>query len=424
MAVDTPARIAILGAGPIGIEAALYARYLGYDVDLYERGRVAESVRQWGHVRMFSPFGMNRSTLGLAALKAQDPEYRPPEDDELLTGRAWVERYLAPLAASDLVVDSLRENTSVISVGRAWLTKAELPGAEERGDEVFRLLLADASGERMESADVVIDASGVYGNPNWLGQGGVPALGEREARQHIEYGLPEVLGADRDRYAGKRILVAGAGYSAATTVCALAELAAAAPGTEVVWITRKAADNGEGPVSLIPDDRLAERNRLAVAANRLAAGGNPAVGRLPGAAVDQVRYEEGADRFHVTLAFLEDNDLPAEQTFDRIIANVGYRPCLETHRELQVHLCYATEGPMKLAAALLGETSADCLDQPAAGAETLLNPEPNFYLLGAKSYGRNSRFLFQHGLEQIRELFTIIGDRRALNLYETAKTLL
>ncbi|HVW37886.1 MAG TPA: FAD-dependent oxidoreductase, partial [Pirellulales bacterium] len=48
MAVDTPARIAILGAGPIGLEAALYARYLGYDVDIYERGRAAENLLRWG----------------------------------------------------------------------------------------------------------------------------------------------------------------------------------------------------------------------------------------------------------------------------------------------------------------------------------------------------------------------------------------
>ena len=71
MAVDTPARIAILGAGPIGVETALYARFLGYDVDLYERQEVAANLLRWGHVRMFSPFSWNSSPLGLAALAAQ-----------------------------------------------------------------------------------------------------------------------------------------------------------------------------------------------------------------------------------------------------------------------------------------------------------------------------------------------------------------
>ena len=72
MAIDTPAKLAILGAGPIGLEAALYARFLGYDVAIFDEAEVAANVRRWGHVRMFTPFGMNRSPLGLAALAAQD----------------------------------------------------------------------------------------------------------------------------------------------------------------------------------------------------------------------------------------------------------------------------------------------------------------------------------------------------------------
>src|SRR6185503_6844419 len=119
MAVDTPAKIAILGAGPIALEAALYARVLGYDVVIYEAGsQVAEAVHQWGHVRMFTPFGMNRSPLGLQALHAQDESYAPPGDDELLTGREWAQRYLAPLAQTDLLADHLLLSTSVMRVGK------------------------------------------------------------------------------------------------------------------------------------------------------------------------------------------------------------------------------------------------------------------------------------------------------------------
>ena len=101
MAIDTPAKIAILGAGPIGLEAALYARFLGYEVVVFEAGEIAASVRRWGHVRMFTPFGMNRSPLGLAAIQAQDETYQPPADDELLTGNEWIDRYLLPLSRTD-----------------------------------------------------------------------------------------------------------------------------------------------------------------------------------------------------------------------------------------------------------------------------------------------------------------------------------
>jgi hypothetical protein len=126
MAIETPARIAVLGAGPIGLEAALYARYLGYDVDIYERGRVAENVLRWGHVRMFSPFGLNRSSLGLAALKAQDEAWTAPSDEELLSGREFAKAYLLPLAQSDLLGPGLHEETEVVAVGRDGLLKGEL----------------------------------------------------------------------------------------------------------------------------------------------------------------------------------------------------------------------------------------------------------------------------------------------------------
>src|SRR5262245_66316532 len=126
MAIDTPAKIAVLGAGPIGLEAALYARFLGYEVVVFEAGEVADSVRRWGHVRMFTPFGMNRSPLGLAAIQAQDDAYRPPADDELLTGHQWTLRYLIPLSQTDLLADHFRTHTRVVAIGKEELLKGDL----------------------------------------------------------------------------------------------------------------------------------------------------------------------------------------------------------------------------------------------------------------------------------------------------------
>lgn len=226
MAMDTPAKIAILGAGPVGLEAALYARFLGYDVVIFERGEIAEHVRQWGHVRMFSPFGMNSSPLGVAALTAQDENYDPPGDDEIVTGRQWVERYLDPLAHSDLLRGHLHTHTEVLRVGRTAYLKTNSPGSVERGEDEFQLLYRDADGEEhRERADIVIDCTGVFGQPNWIGPGGVPAIGELRLRNQIVYRVPDVENGDREHYAGKRTLVIGAGYSAATSVVLLAQLA-------------------------------------------------------------------------------------------------------------------------------------------------------------------------------------------------------
>jgi len=85
---------------------------------------------------------------------------------------------------------------------------------------------------------------------------------------------------------------------------------------------------------------------------------------------------------------------------------------------LQVHECYASLGPMALAAALLKQGSSDCLAIPPQGANALRTPEPNFYILGAKSYGRNPHFLMRIGFEQIREVFTLIASKPDLNLYK------
>ena len=43
------------------------------------------------------------------------------------------------------------------------------------------------------------------------------------------------------------------------------------------------------------------------------------------------------------------------------------------------------------------------------GAETLANPEPGFFVLGAKSYGRNPTFLMRVGWEQVEEVFGLLG---------------
>ncbi|EAQ79907.1 hypothetical protein [Blastopirellula marina] len=416
MSVDAPAKITILGAGPIGLEAALYARFLGYDVAIYEQGRPAESIRRWGSVRMFSPFGMNSSPLGRSALSAQSADdLKLPAEDELLTGQDYVDRYLQPLAESDLLADSLHCGWTAIAAGRAGLSKSDMVDEESRREADFVVVLRDQDGrEQLDRSDVLIDCTGLFGQPGWIGSGGVPALGESSARAHIEFGLPDILGGERDKYAGQQTLVIGSGYSAATNICALEQLAREALNTQTTWITRKEnrADT-TGPLQRFADDPLSARDQLAVRANEFAANSEPHVAHWPASTVSAIHYDAHSDRFQVTLA----GNHQGTHEFDRVIANVGFLPNVELTRSLQMHYCYATEGPLKLAAKLLENSSGDCLAQPTGDAELLINPEPDFYLLGAKSYGRNSQFLLKNGLDQIRQLFTIIGDRENLDLY-------
>jgi thioredoxin reductase len=395
VAIDTPARLAILGAGPIGLEAALYARFLGFEVVIHERGDVADAIRQWGHVRMFTPFGMNCSPLGLAAIQAQDEAYRPPGHEEFLTGSEWIERYLSPLADTDLLSEHLRLGTTVVAVGKEELLKSDLPGHEDRGDWSFRVLARDASGqERIDVFDGVLDCTGVFGQANWLGHGGMPAIGEQSLREKIEYRLPDILGRDRARYAGKHVLVVGAGMSAATNVVALVELAKTEPATRLTWITRReGAANAGGPIAVIESDRLPQRAELARRANQLSREGGE-ISYWPRNAVERIAQSSMSPGFEVELS----GDHSGMIQVDEIIANVGFRPDNRLYEELHVQ-------------------------EPGASQEFKI-AEPNFYILGSKSYGRRSDFLFQDGLGQIREVFSIIGDRPTLDLYAGATRLL
>lgn len=416
MHLEPPSRIAILGAGPCGLETGLYARYLGYRTTIYEQGEIAQSVREWGHVRMFSPFCMNRSPLGLAAIQAQNPDSDAPSDNDLLTGHEWYQRYLLPLATSDLLKDHIRTGTKVLSVGKQMLSKKENPASPDRAQDPFRILIRDAQGqESIELAEAVIDTTGVWGQTNWLGPGGAPAIGEQRHAEAINYRLPDFLGADREHFENRRTLVIGAGFSAATNVTGLADLANTARQTTIVWSTRRAGAGDMGPLPEIADDKLPERARLTRAANGLATDPDSPVQYWPETWVESLQYD--ARRHQWSVGF--EGARQETEVFDQILANVGFRPDRDVYRELQIHECYATEGPIKLAATLLGQESSDCLTISGAGPHSLVSPEPNFYILGAKSYGRNSQFLIAAGLVQIRDLFTLLGDRADLDLYES-----
>lgn len=395
-------RIAIIGAGPIGLDAALFAARLGFDVTVLERGQIASNVRDWGHVRLFSPFAMNVSPWGRAAL-AECGFEKVPDDAALLTGTEFAEQYLIPLSQHPQLAGQVRENTEVLAIGRADCWKGDLTGAS-RQDSPFRILVRTAHGEESVESDFVLDCSGTYPNHNWLGAGGIPCPGEMAIQERIIWTLPDVPGHDREHFQGKRTLVAGSGFSAATTVVALAELARESAGTSAIWLTR--ADR-ESPIQEIPDDSLTERANLTRRANATAEQGGVVEWR-PGSVVRSLR--DAKDGGYVVSIETSANGHRHHEslTVDRIVAQVGYRPDRTLYEELQVHECYATQGPIKLAAALLGESSSDCLAQTCPGPETLTNPEPGFFILGAKSYGRSSQFLLRVGIEQIEAVFSLI----------------
>lgn len=393
MAIDTPAKLAILGAGPIGLETALYARFLGYDVVVFEQGRTCEHVLRRGHVSMLFSFSELHSPLGLAAIQAQDENYEPPANDALLSGREWVDEYLGPLAATDLLADHIQLNTRVLGVGKEQVIKTDLetdlPEGDERGDWSFRILVHDAAGaERIELADGVLDCTGVYSQPNFAGHGGLPAIGELSLREQIHYHLPDVLGAHRAQFANQRTLLIGDGIDVARAAVLLDQLRTTEPATEFMWITRHEAEPA-GPVTIVREDLWPGFGPLKQRANEIATSS-----RCWHFGTHLERVERSANgRFVVELAGL----YAGRHEFDQILAIVEYRGDASLFAELQVSVHPIHGGN----------------DQPG-----IRQNEANFYVLGSKSAGRNAQFFtFAEGLAQIRDVFALIGDRPTLDLY-------
>lgn len=401
-------RLVIVGAGPIGLEAAVKAVSQGFDVTVLERGDIGDAIQRWKHVPLFTPFGMNSSTVGRSLIADQ----QPPALDDLLNGGQFCERYLRPLANSTALSGCVLTQHEVVAVSRRAFGKSDRIGQPGRADQPFRILVRTNDGERIFDADVLLDCSGFTSRHRFVGAGGMPCVGEQSSLTDSDYGIPNVAGAEGDRYRGRHSLVIGSGYSAATSVCLLADLAGDDAATKITWITR---GNRDKPLRQVIDDPLPMRAELTDRANRLAVGDAPIVDWRPGLHVDEI--EETESGFAVKLfTNPESGEGRVDRIFcDHIIANPGYRPNTDPFRELQIHRCYATDGPIKLAAHLLGESSNDCLQQTSTGCELLQNPEPNFYILGAASYGRDSRFLMQIGLQQVDQVFEHFASTNGAN---------
>ena len=203
----------------------------------------------------------------------------------------------------------------------------------------FVLRVLTPAGEEQEIlARAVIDASGTYGSPNPLGADGTSARGEATVHDRVFYGIPDVLGTHRARYAGRRVAVIGSGHSALNTLLDLAELAKAEPRTDVTWIVRRpppARVFGGGAADALAGPRCA----------------GPAGAPAPGAWRRHAR--RGAGRRRSTrqddgVAILDEAGSTLA-TVDELVAVTGLRPDLTPLRELRLELDPIMEAPRALA---------------------------------------------------------------------------
>jgi thioredoxin reductase len=361
---------------------------------VFEAGdRAGAAVLEWAHVRMFSPWSYSIDPAGAELLRAQG--WTAPPASDYPTGGDLVRDYVAPLAAHPAIAPHVRYATRVAGVSRLGLDRTKTAGREQAP---FVVRVAGADGEEEFLARAVIDASGTWRAPNPLGTHGYPARGEATLGDALAYGMPDVLGRERARYAGRRVLVVGSGHSAMNVLLDLAELAHDAPATQITWAVRRpdiAGIFGGGD-----RDQLAERGRLGRRFEALVQSGQLHV--VTGFGITRV------SRTHAGI--VASNGSRELQPVDRVVAATGFRPDLDILRELRIDLDTIVESPRTLAP-LIDPNIHSCGTVPPHGAAELQHPEPNFYIVGMKSYGRAPTFLLRTGYEQVRSVVcALTGD--------------
>lgn len=405
--------VAVLGAGPVGLSAAAKLMERGIPFVLLEAGsRVAANLLDYGHVRLFSPWQYN---VDHTMAKLLEPTgWAAPPQGELPLAREIVERVLQPFASLPAVASSLRLDTRVVSVSREGFDKMKSAG-REKASFVVR---AVQDGHPIElRARAVIDATGTWGTPNPVGANGLAAIGEPEAAAQIFYGIPDLQGALRQRYEGKRTLVVGAGHSAANALLALADMAKQSPGTRLAWAVRSPALQrvfGGGAADALP-----ARGQLGASLRRLRESGT--LEFFSGLRVTEIRREGG----QLTVLGLDSKQQPVVvEGIDEIICATGQRPDLSLTSELRVKLDPWLESTEALGP-LIDPNLHSCGTVRPHGHRELAHPEPGLYTVGVKSYGRAPTFLMATGFEQVRSVVAAIAgdlvaaDRVELELPET-----
>jgi hypothetical protein len=132
--LDPPGTIAVVGAGVLGLEAALYGRFLGYEVQVLEATRVGSTLIQYASTDL--PMMPNRmlSTLALSALQAQrGDDLNPPTASDL---GQWVEQVLVPLSETDLLQGRILTGMRVTEICQVPVEAQEaLAAGDEEVDE-------------------------------------------------------------------------------------------------------------------------------------------------------------------------------------------------------------------------------------------------------------------------------------------------
>jgi hypothetical protein len=393
-------KVAIVGAGPVGLAAAAHALERGLDPIVLEAGTEAgHAIRQWSHVRMFSPWEYNIDRAAERLLTSTG--WNAPDPAAYPTGGDLLAHYVTPLATRTALKERIKTSSRVTAISRKGFDKVKSKGREAA---LFEIRYQNGKGPKLLTADAIIDASGTWFSPSPAGGNGLLAIGETGAAKRIAYAMPDVLGAERALYAGKTVAVLGAGHSAIGTLIDLVRLKGDAPETTVIWLLR-----GDSPQKAFgggANDKLSARGELGATFARLVGEGRLQVETSFG--VTHVAEHDGRLRIGAGSACCGRHVI-----VDELIVATGFRPDLGFLSELRLSLGPALDCPTALAP-LIDPNEHSCGTVRPHGARELAHPEPGFYIAGMKSYGRAPTFLMLTGYEQVRSIVAdIAGDKEA-----------
>lgn len=384
--------VAVIGAGPVGLAAAAQLATRGLDFVVLEAGDdIAASVREWAHVRLFTPWQINTDPAARGLL--EQAGWTAPDSDQLPTGGELIDSYLSPLATHPAIASHVCLGATVTVIARQGFDKVRTVG---RDTSPFLIRLSNGS-ELLASA--IIDASGTWRTPNPLGGNGIPAHNEIEAvaAGRVFNGMPDVRGRLRAQFAGESVAVVGAGHSATGTLLALADLAETEPGTSLHWVLRASAPSrayGGGDA-----DALAARGAIGTRIKALVDAGRITVHT-------SFLVREITER---SLVSADGRKIDAAV----IVNSTGTRPDHGPTTELRLDLDPIL-GSTRTLAPLIDPNQHSCGTVPPHGVDELRHPEAGYLVVGAKSYGRAPTFLLATGYEQARSVVAALaGDWQA-----------
>lgn len=376
--VETPATIAIIGGGPVGLEAAIYGRFLGYFVSIFEQRRVAHRLLDWHDRSLAVTVGECTTSMGHAAIAAQNPEYVRRPADEVYTGRSYAEEYLLPLAKTDLLFDDIHFLSPVADVSRCGTFVTDDIERQERCNDEFRILVEGRHrGAWVSRADIVIDCRGSVQKQSGMGPGGGLAIGEAALRDSFLLHTPLDRKFEAKSVVGKHVCLVGQSVRAAQFATEYLNQFGQEANSRLTWVVR-------------PDRRHDSQSVAdALASMREVTNCNIVIIECLG--VEQIQRNEAGC---YQLRFLREDDSTVEMTCDAVISLAMGRRA-------------------ELSSELFAGKPVDALD----GCSFLTN-EPGLYVLRGGSVEDGAGVGLSAAFGNIRELFAMLAGRQDLDLYD------